>query len=156
MILHFQTAYQFNSTTIKVLTFGTFDHLHEGHKYFLQTAKKYGNELITIIALDETVKKVKGFYPDHNQDERRQAVENLKISNTVALGNPGDKYQVIADYKPDIICLGYDQIAFTESLNEILRDLHLNTKIVRIESHFPEKFKSSYLRKSNESNHRKH
>gem|GEM_PF-2920555 len=51
----------------KVLTFGTFDHLHPGHESYLIQAKAYGDELITIVALDETVKRIKGKLPDHDQ-----------------------------------------------------------------------------------------
>ena len=43
----------------KVLTFGTFDHTHPGHISYLTQASHYGDHLITIIALDQTVQKVK-------------------------------------------------------------------------------------------------
>lgn len=129
-----------------VITFGTFDLFHPGHEYYLNTAKKHGDNLVVIVALDETVKSVKGFYPVDNQETRKNKVESSKIASAVYLGNPENKYQVLLDHKPDIIALGYDQIAFTEKLNQVIMDYGLNTKIVRIDSHFPEKYKSSHYK----------
>jgi glycerol-3-phosphate cytidylyltransferase-like family protein len=42
-----------------VMTFGTFDYFHPGHKAYLKEAKQYGDYLITIVARDETVKHIK-------------------------------------------------------------------------------------------------
>ena len=128
------------------MTFGTFDHLHEGHKYFLSESKKFGDYLITVIARDRTVHKVKKQPTENNEKFRRNKVKELKISNKVVLGYIKNKYKVIEKFKPDIICLGYDQFEFTEHLKKVLSDLHLNTKIVRIESYHPDKYKSSYFR----------
>jgi cytidyltransferase-like protein len=33
--------------------------VHKGHKYYLKEAKKYGDILITIVARDSTIEKVK-------------------------------------------------------------------------------------------------
>ena len=44
----------------KVMVFGTFDYLHEGHKDFFRQAKQYGDELVVVVARDETVKQIKG------------------------------------------------------------------------------------------------
>lgn len=122
----------------KVMCFGTFDVLHKGHEYFLTKAKGYG-DLVVVIALDQTVEKVKGKLPRNNQDKRLENLRNLKIADKVILGNPGDKYKVIRDENPDIICLGYDQDSFTKGLEE------LNIKIIRIDSFHPEKYKSSLM-----------
>ena len=39
----------------KVLVFGTFDGLHEGHKDFLRQAKQYGDHLTVVVGRDSTV-----------------------------------------------------------------------------------------------------
>ena len=129
------------------MTFGTYDHVHPGHKYFLEESKKHGDYLITVIARDKTVTKVKKLTTDFNEIERLKMIKSLKISDKVVLGFIKNKYKIIEKYKPDIICLGYDQFEFTEHLNEVLKSLHLKTKIVRIKSYRPEEFKSSYFRK---------
>ncbi|MGD1075360.1 MAG: adenylyltransferase/cytidyltransferase family protein, partial [Thermodesulfovibrionales bacterium] len=47
----------------RVVCAGTFDHLHPGHLNFLEQASALGNELIVIVARDETVKRIKGIAP---------------------------------------------------------------------------------------------
>jgi len=42
-----------------VMTFGTFDRFHPGHEYYLREAKKLGDSLLTVIARDVTVIKIK-------------------------------------------------------------------------------------------------
>ena len=39
----------------KVLAFGTFDILHNGHSFALKTAKKLGDHLTVILARDATI-----------------------------------------------------------------------------------------------------
>lgn len=128
------------------MTFGTFDHFHAGHEYYLKNAKKLGDLLITIIARDITVKKVKGDLPDNNESQRKKTVEESKIPNKVVLGSTENVYDVIKKYKPDVICLGYDQYAFTQTLQKFLIDNKLNTEVVRLKPYQPKKFKSSLIK----------
>ncbi len=44
---------------ITVMTFGTFDMFHPGHEYYLSEARKLGDTLITIVARDVTVTRIK-------------------------------------------------------------------------------------------------
>lgn len=46
----------------KVMVFGTFDIFHKGHEFYFSKAKEYGEELIVIVARDETVLKIKKKY----------------------------------------------------------------------------------------------
>ena len=46
-----------------VMCFGTFDTLHPGHLYFLRECRRYGDNLVVVIARDATVAKVKGKKP---------------------------------------------------------------------------------------------
>ena len=48
---------------VRVLAFGTFDILHPGHDHYLQEARKLGDELWVVVALDETVRQGKGRLP---------------------------------------------------------------------------------------------
>jgi FAD synthetase len=68
------------------------------------------------------------------------------------IGNPGDKYKIIEDIKPDIICLGYDQKDFTDTLASECEQRGLNVKIIRLEAFEPDKYKSSIFRKQKELN----
>lgn len=130
---------------MKVLTFGTFDILHPGHIYFLEQAKKYGEKLVVVVGRDKTVKKIKGKYPKNDENKRLKAIKGLDFVDKVKLGKLNNPYKVLREEKPDIICLGYDQKSFTRDLEGKIRELNLNTKIVRLQAFKPEKYKSSLL-----------
>lgn len=129
-----------------VMAFGTFDLLHPGHEFFLRQAKKRGGYLIAIIARDLTVKKVKGKSPYHSEKERQQAILNLNLADKAIMGDLTDKYAAIKKFKPDIICLGYDQTHFTDQLEQKIKDLKLNTKIIRLKPFKPIQYKTSIIK----------
>lgn len=131
-----------------VMVFGTFDYLHAGHENLFIQAKKLGTEVIAIIARDNTVKTIKGEFPDHTEKERLQALEETGWANKAILGHPKDKNRVIKIYHPDIIALGYDQFAFTYGLDKLIIDLKLNTKIIRLKPYRPGMYKSSLFKKN--------
>ncbi len=127
----------------RVLCAGTFDHLHPGHIDFLRQAKALGDELIVIVARDETVLRLKGFYPTHNEELRRKNIENVKIADAVILGNKTpDILKIIEEIKPDIIALGYDQRIKESEIFERFP----NIEIKRLKPFFADKFKSSFYR----------
>jgi len=131
----------------KVITFGTFDIFHPGHAYYLRKAKKLGNYLVTIVARDETVKKVKERAPEQNEEERVENIQKYKTADKVMLGSLGNKYEVIKECCPDIIALGYDQEVDEEELKNKLEELGLgHCKIKRIKAFKPEIYKSSKLK----------
>jgi FAD synthetase len=127
----------------KVVCAGTFDHLHKGHIDFLKQAKALGDELIVIVARDETVKRIKGFLPTHDERMRRNSVEDTGIPDMVVLGNlDTDLFQILEEIEPDIIALGYDQRVSEEEIAKRFP----NCKVVRLASFHPEKYKSSRYR----------
>lgn len=135
----------------KVMAFGTFDLFHAGHENYLRQAKELGEYLTVIIARDETVKKIKGHAPTHNEHERMRNVKMSGIADKVILGYKDDKYKVLKKFRPDVLALGYDQFVFTQRLEKTLIDLKLNANVVRLTPYFPQIYKSSLLRKSLES-----
>jgi len=136
----------------RVLAFGTFDYFHIGHQYYLNEAAKLGDELYVIIARDDTVKQVKGFKTDENEKTRQKKVANWPTVAKAILGSKKDKYDVLKKYKPDIICLGYDQYAFTQRLQNKIIELKLNTKIIRLPAYQPQIYKSSIIKKAQNAN----
>jgi len=131
----------------KIITFGTFDIFHEGHKNFLKQARKFGDYLIVVVARDETVGKVKKRLPQNDESVRLKNIKESGLADEVILGSLGNKYEVIKKYRPDVICLGYDQEVFTEKLREKLKEFDLSSaKIIRLKAYYPEKYKSSKLR----------
>lgn len=128
----------------KVMVFGTFAILHPGHFYFFKQAKKYGDYLIVVIARDATVKKIKGFLPKLNEKERLQMVNALNLVDKAVLGDKVDWYKVILKYKPDVICLGYDQKT-PRDFRERLKKMKISIKIYRLRSYKSKKYKSSKI-----------
>ena len=128
------------------MVFGTFDIFHEGHNNFLRQAKKYGDKLIVVIAKDKTVFKIKGRLAKNNEKKRLLIIKQSKLADRVILGNLKNKYQVILKNKPEVICLGYDQINFTKNLKKILAEMGLKKiKIKRLKPYKPAIYKSSKL-----------
>ena len=69
------------SSRIKVLVFGTFDGLHEGHLNFFKQARGLAQQafLIVSVARDENVFKIKGAYPVRQEKERIKLLEKTKL-----------------------------------------------------------------------------
>ena len=90
---------------IKVMVFGTFDILHEGHKSFLEQARVTGDYLLVVLAREKTIKEVKKQSSINSEKKRLSAIEKSGLVNKVILGNTDDKYKIIAEHMPDIIAL---------------------------------------------------
>ena len=122
----------------KVLTFGTFDRLHPGHKNFLEQAKSHGDYLVVVVARDENVKDIKGSYPSDDEKTRKKNLENLDIVDEVIMGYKDFKKRmdIIKEIEPNIICLGYDQ------------DVKLpggKYNVIALKPFHPDKYKTSLL-----------
>ena len=93
---------------VRVMATGVFDLLHPGHLYFLNEARKLGDELVVVVARDQTARRLKHepYVPEHI---RREMVEGLKPVDRAVLGSTTDIYSTVVDLKPDLIALGYNQ-----------------------------------------------
>ncbi|MDD3793681.1 MAG: riboflavin kinase [Candidatus Gracilibacteria bacterium] len=129
-----------------ILTFGTFDLVHEGHRYFLSEAKKYGDILVTILATDKNIEKFKGKKPLYSIEERISHIKELQISDIVSTGDEENPLKWIDMYLPRVICLGYDQKGFSQDLENYLKENNLDIEIIRIEPYKKEIYKSSLLK----------
>ena len=130
----------------KVLVFGTFDIFHEGHWDFLKQARKHGEFLRVVVARDVTVLKIKGRRPRYDELARADAIKKSRLADEVVLGSLNDRYEVVREYKSDVICLGYDQEQSVPELRKKLDESGLErTTIIRLEAYKPEKYKSSLL-----------
>ncbi len=129
---------------IKIMTFGTFDILHEWHKYFLIESKSYWDLLITIVARDKNVLWFKKELPYNDENTRLLELNKIGISDLVELWDLDNPFNCIEKYSPQVICLWYDQRWFSEELLNIER--FNNIEICRIPPYFPEKYKSSLLK----------
>jgi FAD synthetase len=94
---------------VRVMATGVFDLLHPGHLYFLTEARKLGDELVVVVARDQTARRLKHepYVPEH---VRREMVEALKPVDRAILGSTTDIYETVVREKPQVIALGYDQV----------------------------------------------
>ncbi len=90
------------------MTTGVFDLLHPGHLHMLEEAKKLGDELVVVMARDESVVREK-HRPVTPEGHRRDMVQALKPVDLAVLGHRGDYYRIVEELRPDIFALGFDQ-----------------------------------------------
>jgi cytidyltransferase-like protein len=129
-----------------VLVGGVYDILHLGHLAALAEAKTHGDLLVVVVATDITVETLKGRRPVFPEEDRRALIESLKPVDAAILGyeDVGMGYeQVIAEVKPDIIALGYDQDSVARTVTELVEKRRLKVKIIRLTKFDREKYLSS-------------
>ena len=120
---------------VRVMAVGVFDLLHAGHLHYVEQAKALGDELVVVVAHDDTVRKQK-HEPVTSQELRCRMVQGLKPVDTAIIGNPPTMpiYEILETVKPDIIALGYDQ---KHSLDTIKNGLKENgwkdVEVIRVE-----------------------
>jgi len=130
------------------MCFGSFDVLHPGHLYYLREAKRYGDKLIVVVAKDSNFKKFKNKEPKYNERQRLEHIRELPYVDKAVLGKDDDVLEVVEEYNPDIICLGYDQE--TMSMYELKDELSkrgIKPDIMRMGAYKENIYKSSKLRK---------
>ena len=114
----------------RVVVFGIFDGVHEGHRdFFLQARRspacwrdKGGSpdmvELIAVVGRDLVALKLKGKKPKFSEHERVLMVEKESLADRVVLGDKElSAYKILEKLKPDVICLGYDQKELKKDLS---------------------------------------
>jgi len=126
----------------KVMVFGCFDPLHEGHRNFFKQAKRLGDELVVVVASDEKIKSVKHREPRESQGRRMERVQGLGLADEVILGEQSGEYTLIEKIKPDIIALGYDQ-----KIPAPLKNKLKQYRIVRLKPYKSHIYKSSLVYK---------
>ncbi|OHA16224.1 MAG: hypothetical protein A3G52_01380 [Candidatus Taylorbacteria bacterium RIFCSPLOWO2_12_FULL_43_20] len=128
----------------KVLAFGVFDAIHDGHKNFLEQAKKLGDELVVAVAPDEAVIQIKKHSPKFTLERRIKDVTDKTCASAVIAGDttPG-KWQIIKNVSPDIIALGYDQNDLLNTLADFKRTSAKKFEIIKLKPYKPDIMHSS-------------
>ena len=119
---------------VTIMATGTFDLIHMGHIYYLREAKKLGDKLVTVVARDSTVRKMK-HEPVTPEDMRLGIIKELKMVDKAILGHEDDIYATVEEIKPDIIALGYDQIHDEKIIQQELKKRNINAKVVRLQKY---------------------
>jgi FAD synthetase len=116
---------------VRVMATGVFDLLHPGHVYFLTEAKKLGDELVVVVARDQTARRLKheAYVPEHI---RREMVEALKPVDRAVLGSTTDIYETVVRERPNLIVLGFDQVWNESEVESECARRGVPVKVVRI------------------------
>ncbi|BAD86463.1 glycerol-3-phosphate cytidylyltransferase [Thermococcus kodakarensis KOD1] len=118
---------------IRVLVGGVFDILHVGHIHFLKQAKELGDELVVIVAHDETVRMQKRREPINPAEDRAELLRAIRYVDEVYIGTPGTiDMELVKRIDPDVIAIGPDQFFNCEKLKEELRKHGINAEVIRI------------------------
>lgn len=116
-----------------VLVFGTFDGLHDGHRFFLHEARKRGVYLVAIVAQDNIVKELKDKSP---REPLAGRLKELRASGLVDDARAGDTvlgaWSALKKYTPDIIALGYDQDTLRDALADFIKKERLPIILIRL------------------------
>ena len=114
----------------RVMASGVFDIIHPGHISYLSQAKSYGDELVVVVASDDTVRREKHepITPDYM---RAKIVEALKPVDRAIVGySTGSIFDVVREIGPDVIVLGFDQHFDEEKLKKYSELLHYQALLI--------------------------
>jgi len=130
----------------RIVVFGVFDGIHEGHRDFFRQAREYGDELIAIVGKDAIAEQLKDKKPEYSENERIELVEKEKLVDRVVLGDEElSTYKVLEELNPNIICLGYDQNELGEDLRKWIQENQKTIQIYHLKSYEPDTHHSSGL-----------
>ena len=120
---------------VRVMAVGVFDLLHAGHLHYVEQAKSLGDELVVVVAHDDTVRKQK-HEPITDHGLRCRMVAGLKPVDEAIVGNPPTSpiFDILDVVKPDVIALGYDQKHSIEAIRSGLESRgYGHIEVVRVE-----------------------
>ena len=109
---------------------GVFDILHTGHISYLEQARAMGDELVVVVACDNTVRRRK-HEPITPEVMRARIIDSLKPVDITVIGNDGDMFSTIESINPDIIVLGFDQTFDETELKDELRKRGIGAEVRR-------------------------
>lgn len=117
----------------RVLAFGAFDPLHEGHKDFLRQAKELGDHLTVVVAHDSAIQANKHRDQLIPEEGRMEAVKAIPFVDEVMLGRKtANRYHILGELNFDILALGYNQQPSDEEVRSALDGFgKQHVKIVR-------------------------
>ena len=111
---------------IKVITYGTYDLLHQGHLNLLRRAKELGDYLIVGVTSDSFDKGRGKLNVRNNVLERVEAVKATGYADEVIIEDYlGQKIDDIQKYDVDIFAIGSDWFGQFDYLNEYCKVVYL-------------------------------
>lgn len=111
---------------IKVITYGTYDLLHQGHVNLLRRAKELGDYLIVGVTSDSFDRGRGKLNVRNNVLERVEAVKATGYADEVIIEDYlGQKIDDIQKYDVDIFAIGSDWVGKFDYLNEYCKVVYL-------------------------------
>ena len=111
---------------IKVITYGTYDLLHYGHKRLLERAKALGDYLIVGITSDDYDRTRGKINASQTLMERIDAVKSLGIADEIIVEEyEGQKIDDIRRLGVDIFTVGSDWVGYFDYLKEYCKVIYL-------------------------------
>lgn len=130
----------------RVVVFGIFDGVHEGHRDFLRQAREYGDKLIVIVGRDKISEQLKHKKPNYSENERLKFIEGEPLVDRVVLGDAElSTYKMLEELNPDVVCLGYDQQELGKDLEKWMKENKKEIPIYHLKPHKPDTHHSSRL-----------
>ncbi|MBP9757458.1 MAG: adenylyltransferase/cytidyltransferase family protein [Candidatus Pacebacteria bacterium] len=132
----------------RVMVFGTFDMIHEGHLDMFRQARALVSDpqLIVSVSRDKSAERIKGVAPKHGELDRQKKVEACDLVDEVVIGDREGFIDHIVAARPDVIGLGYDQdSSYVRELQAELDRVGLPARVVRLKSFRPDIYKTSKL-----------
>ena len=110
----------------KVITYGTYDLFHYGHKRLLERAKALGDYLIVGVTADDFDKARGKINVQQSLMERMDAVRSTGLADEIIVEEyEGQKIDDILRYGVDIFAIGSDWLGKFDYLNEYCRVIYL-------------------------------
>lgn len=110
----------------KVITYGTYDLLHQGHINLLRRAKELGDYLIVGVTSDSFDRGRGKLNVRNNVLERVEAVKATGYADEVIIEDyVGQKIDDIQKYNVDIFAIGSDWVGHFDYLNEFTKVVYL-------------------------------
>jgi cytidyltransferase-like protein len=131
----------------KVMVFGTFDGIHEGHRHLFREAKRHGDHLIAVVAPDQIVHDLKGKMPRHHVGDRMEFLMAEPDVDRVVMGDDElGSWNVIHRHRPHVVAIGYDQERLLTDLQGHVGMLRWPLEIVTLSPYKPEQYHTRILR----------
>ncbi len=110
----------------KVITYGTYDHLHHGHIRLLKRAKALGDYLIVGVTSDDFDKQRGKINVQQTLEERIAAVRETGLADKIIVEEyEGQKIDDIKRYGVDIFTVGSDWVGYFDYLREYCKVTYL-------------------------------
>lgn len=129
----------------RVMVFGTFDGVHDGHRHLLREASVHGDTLIAVVARDEHVLELKGQVPARSLEERMELVSfESEVAEVVPANEVLSDFSVILAHQASVLVFGFDQDELMEEVHAWLQDQSRRLTVVQASAYVPEMYSASF------------